>query len=123
MRKLIQTRIFKGCGRPVRERVRTASIERVIKIVSHFCGVAQPDLIGSDRTQHVAMVRQVAMYLARRHSSLSYPELGAVFRRDHSSIIHGVKAIEQRVQAQPAFAKFLAQLESAIRNENEKVAA
>jgi chromosomal replication initiation ATPase DnaA len=63
------------------------------------------------------------MYLARAHSGLSYPELGNVFRRDHSSVIHGVRMIERRIQVQPAFAKFLARLESAIQNDNEKVAA
>jgi chromosomal replication initiator protein len=95
----------------------------VIEAVCHFYGERKTGLLGDDRTQQVAMVRHVAMYLARVHSGLSYPELGNVFRRDHSSVIPGVRMIERRIQVQPAFAKCLARLESAIQNDNEKVAA
>jgi Bacterial dnaA protein helix-turn-helix len=117
--RLVQTGICPGCGRPVYERLGGVPIERVIEIVGKFYGVAQADLVGSDRSQHVAMVRHIAMYLARTHCRLSYPELGGVFGRDHSSVIHGVHAIERRIQAQPAFAKFLARLEDTIRDGGE----
>jgi chromosomal replication initiator protein len=116
-------RVCPGCGRPVMERPSAAPIERVIGIVGKFYGVAQAALLGADRSQHVAMVRHIAMYLARQHSGLSYPELGGVFGRDHSSVIHGVRMIEGRIKNQPAFAKFLERLENAIRNEGERAAA
>ena len=121
--KLIQTNVCSACGRPVWERFNAAPIERVIQIVGKFYGVAKADLLGIDRTQQVAMVRHIAMYLARAHCRSSYPELGSVFGRDHSSVIHGVQAIERRIQAQPAFAKFLDRLNDVIRNEGEQEAA
>jgi chromosomal replication initiator protein len=121
--KLVQTRICPSCGRPVYERVSTAPVDRVIEIVGKFYGVAQADLLGTDRTQHVAMVRHIAMYLARAHCRLSYPELGGVFGRDHSSVIHAVRMIERRIKHQPAFGKFLSRLEDAIRSDGEQAAA
>jgi Domain of unknown function (DUF4158)/Bacterial dnaA protein helix-turn-helix len=123
LKLVVQTRICPGCGRPVYERLSAAPIERVIEIVGKFYGVGKADLLGADRTQHVAMVRHVAMYLARTYCRLSYPELGGVFGRDHSSVIHAVRMIESRIRNQPAFAKFLARLESAIRNDGEQAAA
>jgi chromosomal replication initiator protein len=105
------------------ERLVRTPADRIIEIVCQFYGVDKIDVVGPDRTQHVAMVRHIAMYLARSHFGLSYPELGSVFGRDHSSVIHGVRMIERRIQAQPAFGKFLVRLESSIQNDNEKVAA
>jgi chromosomal replication initiator protein len=121
--KLIQTRVCSSCGRPVYERLNAAPVDRVFELVAKFYGVDQADLVGGCRTQHVAMVRHIAMYLARTYCRLSYPELGGVFGRDHSSVIHGVHAIERRIHAQPAFAKFLTRLENAIRNDGEQAAA
>jgi chromosomal replication initiator protein len=120
---IIQTRICEGCGRPVMERREVTAADRVIEVVCQFYGVEKAALLGSDRTQHVAMVRHIAMYLARLYSGLSYPALGSAFQRDHSSIIHGVRMIERRIKDQPAFAEFLARLEHAIQDDNEAVAA
>jgi chromosomal replication initiator protein len=121
--KLVQTRICSGCGRPVYERLNVTPVGRVIEIVGKFYGVAQADLLGDGRTQHLSMVRHITMYLARTYCQLSYPELGTVFGRDHSTVIHAVKLIERRVQAQPAFAKFLTRLEDTIRGGGEQAAA
>jgi chromosomal replication initiator protein len=95
----------------------------VFELVAKFYGMAKADLLSGDRTQHVAMVRHIAMYFARVHCRLSYPELGGVFGRDHSSVIHGVHSVERRIHAQPAFAKFLERLETAIRSDCEQAAA
>lgn len=60
-------------------------------------------LTGRQRGQHIAFVRQIAMYVLRECTDLSFPVIGFVFRRDHSTAIHGCKIVKARMAEQPAF--------------------
>ena len=56
------------------------------------------DLTGKRRTQNIAIARQVAMYLCRKHTARSFPEIGALFGgRDHSTVIHAIRCINERM--------------------------
>ena len=53
-------------------------------------------MIGPKRVRTVARPRQIAMYLAKQMTSRSLPEIGRRFGgRDHTTIMHGVKKIEE----------------------------
>jgi chromosomal replication initiation ATPase DnaA len=68
-------------------------------------GVTRLDLLSHRRQAHLAGARQVAMWLARWHTPFSYPEIGRRFdKRDHTTIIHGVSRVAQRMADDPAFA-------------------
>ena len=55
------------------------------------------DILGKRRTQNIAFARQVAMFLCRKHTSCSYPEIGSLFGgRDHSTAIHAQRVIDER---------------------------
>ncbi len=60
----------------------------------HFLDVA--DIVGRDRHQSVNEARQLTMWLVRRCCRLSYPQLGTLFGRDHTTVLAGVNAIERR---------------------------
>ena len=54
------------------------------------------DLKSKRRQQAIALPRQVAMYLARKLTNASYPEIGERFGgKDHTTVMHNVKKIEQ----------------------------
>ena len=55
------------------------------------------------------------MYLCRRLLNASFPHLGQLFQRDHSTVMHGVASIEQRVKQDPAFQLTVQQLEESIK--------
>jgi chromosomal replication initiator protein len=55
------------------------------------------------------------MYLCRRLLGASFPYLGQVFQRDHTTVMHGVASIEQRVKQDGAFQLTVQQLEDSIR--------
>jgi chromosomal replication initiator protein len=87
------------------------------KIAAHYC-VGLTDLIGKRRTQNIALARHVAMYLCRKLTSLSYPEIGALFGgRDHSTVIHANRTIEERMQSTPSFKSELASLAKLLKSE------
>jgi chromosomal replication initiator protein len=58
------------------------------------------------RARNVARPRQVAMYLAKQLTSRSLPEIGRKFGgRDHTTVMHGVKRVEQLRETDAAFAE------------------
>lgn len=53
--------------------------------------ISKVDMRGSARTQHIAAARQCLMYWARRLLGMSYPRIGQMMNRDHTTVIHGVR--------------------------------
>lgn len=87
---------LKGILQSTRKEITTESIQRTV--ASKF-NVSLNDLLGKRRTQNVALARHVAMYLCRRLTGRSYPEVGAVFGgRDHSTAIHACKKLEETMK-------------------------
>src|SRR5262252_8191157 len=78
--------------------------ERILAAVSERFGVRPETLVGKRRTQAIALPRQVAMYLMRHLTELSLVEIGRCFGgRDHSTVIHAVKQITERIQGDESF--------------------
>jgi chromosomal replication initiator protein len=74
------------------------NINHVIKHVSKTMKVSERQLFGKGRTQNVALARQTAMFLARELTNLSLINIGSKFGgRDHSTVIHACKTIENKI--------------------------
>ena len=74
------------------------SIETIQKEVAGFYGLRVQDLKSARKQKNIAVPRQIAMYLARRYTGASYPDIGEKFGgKDHSTVIHAVKKIENNV--------------------------
>jgi chromosomal replication initiator protein len=89
----------------------------ILSAVCERFALRPSDLSSRRRSRHVALPRQVAMYLCRRLLNASFPHLGELFQRDHSTVIHGVTAVEHRLKRDPAFQLTLEQLEDSIRRQ------
>lgn len=72
----------------------------IAKVAEHY-GLRVSDIRGSRRPANIAQPRQVAMYLTRRITNLSFPEMGREFNRDNSTVQHGVKRIEELIRSDP----------------------
>ena len=78
---------------------RKLSIEEIQRKVAEHYNVRLSDLIGPKRLRTIARPRQVAMYLAKQLTPRSLPEIGRRFGgRDHTTIMHGVRKIEELMQ-------------------------
>ena len=74
------------------------SIESIQKEVASYCGLRVQDLKSTKKQKNIALPRQIAMYIARRYTGASYPEIGEKFGgKDHSTVIHAVKKIEKNL--------------------------
>jgi chromosomal replication initiator protein len=80
----------------------------VLKIVAAHYGLRVSDMKAKSNAKPIAFPRQVAMYLCRRLTSLSYPEIGRLFNdKHHSTVMHSVEKIERLVEDDTNFRKVI----------------
>ncbi|WP_347267805.1 chromosomal replication initiator protein DnaA [Paracoccus sp. (in: a-proteobacteria)] len=85
---------------------RKVSIEEIQRKVAEHYNIRLADMIGPKRVRTVARPRQIAMYLSKVMTSRSLPEIGRRFGgRDHTTIMHGVKKIEELRSADRSLAE------------------
>lgn len=66
-------------------------------VTATFFGITPADIHSSRRTRTVSVARMIAMYLARRHTRMSFPEIGRFMGKNHSSVILAVQRLEKAI--------------------------
>ncbi len=75
---------------------RKVTIEEIQRKVAEHYNIRLSDMIGPKRVRNIARPRQIAMYLSKQLTPRSLPEIGRRFGgRDHTTIMHGVRRIEE----------------------------
>lgn len=75
---------------------RKITIDEIQKRVAEFYNLRSADMLSPRRARQVARPRQIAMYFAKRLTTRSLPDIGRRFGgRDHTTVIHAVKRIEE----------------------------
>ena len=75
---------------------RTTIDEIQKKVAEHF-NISVKEMQSSRRARTVARPRQIAMYLAKQLTSRSLPEIGRKFDRDHTTVMHAVRKVEELI--------------------------
>lgn len=88
---------------------------KVTRAVAKEFGLTLSELRSHRRSQALVLPRQCAMWLCRKLCRASYPEIGSLFLRKHSSVIHAVQRLESRLDREPILRRRLALLEAACR--------
>ena len=71
----------------------------ILKAVASHYGLRVSDMKAKSNAKPVAFPRQVAMYLCRKLTELSYPEIGRLFNdKHHSTVMHSVEKIERMIE-------------------------
>ena len=71
----------------------------IIHLATDFFSVPQEELLGPCRTKDLVMARHITMYALREHTDLSLPTIGGLFDgRDHTSVLHAVNKITEKMQ-------------------------
>ncbi len=85
---------------------RRVTIDEIQKRVAEHFNIRLADMHSARRARAVARPRQVAMYLAKQITSRSLPEIGRKFGgRDHTTVMHAVKKVEQLSESDSSFAE------------------
>ncbi|MCH8914101.1 MAG: chromosomal replication initiator protein DnaA, partial [Planctomycetes bacterium] len=78
-------------------------------------GVRLADLQSKRRNRSIALPRQVCMYLARRHTRHSLEEIGGYFGgRDHTTVMHALRAIQAKKDRDELLANQIDALENKL---------
>ena len=94
---------------------RQISIDAIQNRVASHYGVRVAEMFSPRRARNIARPRQVAMFLAKNLTSLSYPEIGRQFGgRDHTTVMHAVRTIEGLVNSDQAVAEDVQLLKSLL---------
>lgn len=93
-------------------------IEEIIKAVSDAYQVPEKDIISKRKTAPVVFARQVAMYIARETTELSYKAIGDSFGKDHTTVLYTVDKIEKHLKNQPFERKMVDEIIKNLKSES-----
>ena len=82
---------------------RRVTIEEIQRKVAERYNIRVSEMTSKRRERSVARPRQIAMFLAKHLTTKSLPDIGRAFDRDHTTVIHAVKTIEDLRQKDVAF--------------------
>ena len=78
------------------EAVGTPSVAAIQDAVASVAVISRADLLSAKRTPQIARARHLAMFLARDLTELSLVQIAREFNRDHSTVIHAIRAVGER---------------------------
>lgn len=94
---------------------RTVTIEEIIKKVSDYYGVETEAINTRSRKREVVLVRQVAMFLAKKYLDLSTSKIGQyVGNRDHATVLHACKTVTNLADTDKQFRSELKDIENSL---------
>lgn len=78
---------------------KTVGTKQIIEAISTYYNLSSEDICGKSRKKEIVKPRQVAMYLLRKESSMSFPSIGEFFGgRDHTTAMHACEKIEKLLE-------------------------
>lgn len=82
----------------VKETMKMISVEMIQKSVSDFYNIPLSELRAKKRHKNIVFPRQIAMYLSRKLTNMSLPEIGSAFGgKHHTTVLHSYKEIEKEI--------------------------
>lgn len=80
--------------------MKKVTIKEIQTSIARRFGVTIDQILSLERTQSIVTPRQLAMYVSRKFTTNSLPEIATAFEKTHATIVHGVKNIEKRLDVE-----------------------
>ncbi len=94
---------------------RVVAMDRIQQLVAEHFNLSLGDLLGKRRPKNIAEPRMVAMYLCRKLTDHSLPEIGKAFGKDHATILNAVRKVPELCARDEALRRSVAQLERQLK--------
>ena len=95
--------------------IRVITVDKIQNVVSNYFNISLSEMLSERRSRPLARPRQIAMYLAKKMTSRSLPEIGRRFaNRDHTTVIHAVKTITRLSEQDDEMKKNINQIKSLL---------
>ncbi len=105
----------KNILKDVFNQIRVITVDKIQNVVSNYFNIQLSDMLSQRRSRPLARPRQIAMYLAKKMTSRSLPEIGRRFaNRDHTTVIHAVKTISRLSEQDDEMKKNITQIKSLL---------
>ncbi len=103
-------------ARTVKLERKPITVNQIVEHVSKFYDIAIKDICSKSRKQLIAQARQVSMYLAQKHTDLSYSRIGSMIgKRDHSTVLHSCSVVQHRISTDKVFRRELEDIEATLK--------
>ena len=113
--KILSISDCKNILRDVFNQIRVITVDKIQNVVSNYFNIPLSDMLSQRRSRPLARPRQIAMYLAKKMTSRSLPEIGRRFaNRDHTTVIHAVKTISRLTDQDDEMKKNINQIKSLL---------
>ena len=94
---------------------KVVSIDKIQNVTSNFFSINLQEMLSQRRSRPLARPRQIAMYLAKKLTTRSLPEIGRKFaNRDHTTVIHAVKTITRLSEQDDEMKKNINQIKNLL---------
>ena len=114
-KRVLNVNDCKNILKDVFNQVKVVTVDKIQNTVSNFFNISLTDMLSQRRSRPLARPRQIAMFLAKRLTSRSLPEIGRRFaNRDHTTVIHAVKTITKLSEKDEEMKKNLVQIKSLL---------
>jgi len=105
----------KNILKDVFSQIRVITVDKIQNVVSNFFNISLSEMLSQRRSRPLARPRQIAMYLAKKMTTRSLPEIGRRFaNRDHTTVIHAVKTISRLSEQDDEMKKNINQIKSLL---------
>ena len=105
----------KSILKDVFSQIKIITVDKIQNVVSNYFNIPLSDMLSQRRSRPLARPRQLAMYLAKKMTSRSLPEIGRRFaNRDHTTVIHAVKTITRLSEQDDEMKKNINQIKSLL---------
>ena len=113
--KILTTNDCKNILKDVFSQIKVITVEKIQNVVSNFFNINLSEMLSQRRSRPLARPRQIAMFLAKKMTSRSLPEIGRRFaNRDHTTVIHAVKTITRLSEQDDEMKKNIDQIKSLL---------
>ncbi|NPV88084.1 chromosomal replication initiator protein DnaA [Coprothermobacteraceae bacterium] len=91
------------------------SAQTIAEQVASYFGMTLDELKSSKRSQDLVVPRQIAMYLIRQHTDMSYPEIASFFnKKDHTTVMHAIDKIKDAQLNNPNIRHYMADIKKRL---------
>ena len=113
--KVLSIADCKNILKDVFSQIRVITVDKIQNIVSNYFNIALSEMLSQRRSRPLARPRQIAMFLAKKMTTRSLPEIGRRFaNRDHTTVIHAVKTITRLSEQDDEMKKNISQIKSLL---------
>ena len=108
----------KNILKDVFNQAKIVTIDKIQNTVSNFFNISLSEMLSQRRSRPLARPRQIAMYISKKMTTRSLPEIGRRFaNRDHTTVIHAVKTITRLSEKDEEMKKSIDQIKSILLEE------